>query len=306
MPTFYLNGSSLATSTAVFTDTDLTTCAPDGWYSDGAIVRYHSSCLLGSASNCIGCVQQADTGQVVFEDVNGGKYYSTTIGVGIGTGAVVVKVKANALPKAFRVVYDGKPYNKFSSPTYGVLESSTFGNYTLLGQAASACDTWAAPVNYSLYEWVYNGSTYKYSNQMKSVTIDPADVQLTATEPDWCVLVFNKNVPTDTSLLIEMAVPCTNSTYEFGFEVLAPAALTSFSSTNRQASAVDACSAALTSTFYLAAVTGAGVVPQLYDYVFQDVNGDTAAIDGFYGVDGGASYVQVQNGIVVLEGSCPP
>ncbi len=305
MPTYYLNGSSLATSTAIFTDISLTICAADGWYSDGSIVRYLSGCLLNASSNCIGCVQEADTGQVEFEDNNGGKYYSTTINIGSTTGAVEVKVKPNKLPKGFRITHDGNVYNKFSSPTYGILESSVSGNYTLMGQAASACDTWASPVDYSLYRWVYNGSTYKYSNQMESVTIDSSDVQLTADEPDWVVLVIPKTT-TESTLTIEMVVPCETRTYEFGFEVLAPAALTSFSSTNRQASAVDACSAALTSTFYLAAVTGAGVVPQLYDYVFQDVNGDTAAIDGFYGVDGGASYVQVQNGIVVLEGSCPP
>ena len=305
MPTYYLNGSSLATSTAIFTDINLTTCAPDGWYSDGAIVRNQSGCLLNAASNCIGCVQEADTGEVMFEDIDGGKYYSTNIDIGSTTGVVVVKVRPNGLPKGFRVTHDGNVYNKFSSPTYGILESSVSGNYTLMGKAASACDTWSPSVDYSLFKWEYNGSTYNYSNQMESVTINSSDVQLTADEPDWVVLVIPKST-TESTLTIEMAVPCTNSSYEFGFEVSAPVALTSFASTPRQASAVDACAASLTETFYLVPLSGAGNIPDLYDYVFQDVGGSSPLIDGFYGIKGGTAYIEVQNGIVVLEGSCPP
>jgi hypothetical protein len=37
--TYYLNGPTLETATSVFTDADLTTCAPDGFYSDG-VIRY--------------------------------------------------------------------------------------------------------------------------------------------------------------------------------------------------------------------------------------------------------------------------
>jgi len=36
---YYLNGPSLSTATAIFTDVNLTICAPDGWYSDGVISR---------------------------------------------------------------------------------------------------------------------------------------------------------------------------------------------------------------------------------------------------------------------------
>jgi len=306
MPTYYLNGSSLATSTAIFTDLSLTTCAADGWYSDGSIVRYLSGCLLGAASNCIGCTQSCDTGEVEFEDYNGVKHYSTTINVGGTTGAVVVKVKPSAIPKAFRVTYDGKVENRFSSPLYGVLEGSTTSSYTLMGQAASACDSWASPVDYSLSEWEYNGSTYRYINKMTNVTIDPADVQLTATDPDWCYIVIPKTSASISDIKIEMAVPCLASSYDFGFDVACPSALTSFSATVRQATAVDACAAAITTTLYLAPVSGGGTLPELHDFVFQNSNGATDAIDGFYGINGGASYVQIQNGVVVLEGSCPP
>ena len=35
---FYIDGPTLATATVVYTDVDLTICAPDGFYSDGVVV----------------------------------------------------------------------------------------------------------------------------------------------------------------------------------------------------------------------------------------------------------------------------
>ena len=51
---YYLNGPSLASSTAVFDNSTLTVKAADGWYSDGEIVREQSSGLLLPQQNCGG------------------------------------------------------------------------------------------------------------------------------------------------------------------------------------------------------------------------------------------------------------
>jgi len=53
--TYYLNAPTLATATAVFTDAALTTCAPNGYYSDGAITRQQVGCVLQIAQNCPSC-----------------------------------------------------------------------------------------------------------------------------------------------------------------------------------------------------------------------------------------------------------
>lgn len=52
---YYLNGPSLSTATGIFTDVDLTTCAPDGWYSDGVISRQLAGCKLLAQQNCPDC-----------------------------------------------------------------------------------------------------------------------------------------------------------------------------------------------------------------------------------------------------------
>ena len=43
---YYLNGSSLSTATKIFTDSDQTICAPDGFYSDGVVSRRLINCTL--------------------------------------------------------------------------------------------------------------------------------------------------------------------------------------------------------------------------------------------------------------------
>jgi hypothetical protein len=53
--TYYLNGPSLGSATAVFTNAALTVCAPNGFYSDGVIVRELVGCVLLPQQTCPSC-----------------------------------------------------------------------------------------------------------------------------------------------------------------------------------------------------------------------------------------------------------
>jgi hypothetical protein len=55
MATYYLDGNTLANSSVIYTDVNLTSCAPDGYYSDGIISRQQVSCVLSPAEECTGC-----------------------------------------------------------------------------------------------------------------------------------------------------------------------------------------------------------------------------------------------------------
>ena len=52
---YYLNAPSLGSATAIFTDSGLTTCAPDGFYSDGTITREQVECILLPQQTCPTC-----------------------------------------------------------------------------------------------------------------------------------------------------------------------------------------------------------------------------------------------------------
>lgn len=52
---YYINAPSLGSATAVFTDSALTTCALDGFYSDGVISREQVDCVLLPQQTCPSC-----------------------------------------------------------------------------------------------------------------------------------------------------------------------------------------------------------------------------------------------------------
>ena len=55
MAVYYLDGTTLANSTAVYADENLTICESDWFYSDGNIVRQQVNCVLLNIQNCESC-----------------------------------------------------------------------------------------------------------------------------------------------------------------------------------------------------------------------------------------------------------
>jgi hypothetical protein len=53
---YYLNAPSLGSATAVFLDEALSECAPNGFYSNGVIVREQVGCVLLPQQSCPSCV----------------------------------------------------------------------------------------------------------------------------------------------------------------------------------------------------------------------------------------------------------
>lgn len=52
---YYLNNSTLSTATCVYSDSDLSIIASDGWYADGVIVRQQISGVLQPVEPCPLC-----------------------------------------------------------------------------------------------------------------------------------------------------------------------------------------------------------------------------------------------------------
>ena len=55
MAVYYLDGTTLSNSTAIYADADLTICEADGFYSDGVIVRRQINCVLLNKEVCPSC-----------------------------------------------------------------------------------------------------------------------------------------------------------------------------------------------------------------------------------------------------------
>lgn len=90
---YYLNGPSLGSSTAIFSDAALTTLAPDGFFSDGLIVREQVSGVLLPQQTCDGCIPES------YNCVSG-----SCVDPGDGTGIYPTLVECEADCSAVNVI----------------------------------------------------------------------------------------------------------------------------------------------------------------------------------------------------------
>ena len=128
---FYLNANNLYSSTAVFLDAALTMCAPDGFYSDGSIVRELVDCVLLPLQQCPNCCSQPCTSWHVVG--NAGPF---TLKYGAcGTQGVVVEDYPDETDIDICVVYGDTP-----NIVIGNAELSINQN---CGCCVGPCETWS-------------------------------------------------------------------------------------------------------------------------------------------------------------------
>ena len=307
MAIYYLDGTSLSNSTAVFTDSELTICATDGMYSNGAIVRELLNCALLPQQTCPSCSVPCD-GTI---NTSGGQgVYLLDLELGgsnFNTGAIVIKFNPQAIPDGILATYDGSKYNKVSSPTYGYLAGSSATNPTYLGSTGSqgTCDGSSVEGTYTgITEYNYvDGSGFVATGLTQDVTVGATYTALTALSPGNCVMVIPKTTASPSTMNIAFYGVCTNTA--FNIEVNCPATLTSISSTSTQANSTDACTEAKSSSVYSVPVTGGVGVPALHDWVFSDIYGQNIVAQGFYGLNSNKWIEVSANGVVVATGTCP-
>ena len=114
---YYFNGNSFAQATSVFTDSDLTTLAPDGYYSNAGIVRQQLLGILLSPETCSTCCVPCNALVSVSESTNG--LYSSCLELGGGTGAVIFRIQTIFQETPYRpvgtiITHNGSNYNRFT------------------------------------------------------------------------------------------------------------------------------------------------------------------------------------------------
>ena len=298
--TYYIDGSTLLNSTAVYTDAGLTTCAPDGFYSDGINSRELVGCILLPAQVCGSCATPC--GQPIA--ANGGQgIYKVDLDAGNSIGAMIITFNPASIPDGIRILYNGGVYNQLSSPVDGYHASTDPNGYTYVGATANDCGI-SGTTYPALVEYVYNGASFVASGNTVSVFVAAGDVSLRASPGD-CVMVIPKISATPSLIQVEAVGPCSGTAWSL--DIACPVALTGYSSTTRHPACTEACGHPLTETYYNAPVTGTAGSPALYDWVFSDANGQFILTDGFYGFTGGKC-MTVQNGIIVAISTCsiPP
>lgn len=304
MATFYINGTTLANSTAVFTNPTLTICAPNGFYSDGSgISREQTDCVLGPIQNCTACVLPC--GGPIINTTSGPGIYSIQVDIGsepTDLGAIIIKFYPAAIPDGIKVTYDAIEYNKLSSIVDGYHGGNLTG-YTYVGSDAAVC----VPIEGNTYlldqfEYINTVGFIPNGAPATNITVGPGELSLSSgVSPERCTMVIPRASTIPSTLDISIIGVCPDTA--FSIEIECPVLLTGYPSTLVHASSSSACSFPLTEQYYNAPQDGNIGLPSLYDWVFVDPYGQTVLANGYYGFETDR-WMQVENGVIIAIGNC--
>lgn len=310
---YYINGATLATATAVFTDADLTVCAPDGWYSDGTIVRQQTSCSLGIVVDCscaLTCVGNPSVGGTT-------GIYSVEVDTGLSTdvGAVLIYFTPTDVPIGVRATLGVTNENRVTSDFDGFHGNTSLTNltsFTIVGRdsSVSTCPnfTTATPTNFT--EYTYNTGTSTFvAGGTQIVTTNPADVSLSNSftpSTTRYMMVIPKLASSGGNILdVEVLGVCTDSAWDV--EMRCPLLLTGFDASPLGA---DCTETDLPQTFFNAPLDGTSFGdPSLYDFIFREPYGRLRVLAGTYKISptSGDKLITVDsNGVIINITSCPP
>lgn len=302
--TYYLNGPTLATATAVFLDSGMTTCAPDGYYFDGTIARQQFSCSLLPAETCPTCGDPCKDSIDELVSDEGVYYITFDAGTTIyDTGAIIIAFAVDSgSVNGIRVNFDGVLYNELSSPVYGYLAGTPSTAFTYIGTVANDCGIEGTTFTLDEYAYLPPPPAYVPMGSTTNITVTAGEMQLTPGDPGVCIMVIPKPTTIPNTIDITIVGPCPTSTAIIS--VSCPVKLPSFQSTLGVTAVVTAifCILPFAYTYYVAPVNGDGVTLGLYDWVFSDINGANVLPDGFYrspAVPVPFDTYEVQNGVIV-------
>ncbi len=307
MAIFYINGTTLSNSTAVFQDAELNTCATDGFYSDGNIVREQSNCVLLPIVQCPECLVACGGGPITYNLGAGVFLLNIDLGnTSSDVGAVIVKFTPANIPDGIKATYNSVVYNKFSldNSTEGGYKGSTFVNgYTYLGYKFATCLPVAGNTYSDLTEYKYDGANFVATANTQDITPQAGELQFnTVFNPGTFYMVIPKTDTSPSDLNIEISGVCTDTA--FTVEVECPVLLTSYSSSLAAVSSTAACGLSTVTTYYNAPVSGTAGNPQVNDWVFSDENGQSVLGAGFYKINA-TEYIEVDsNGVVINRANC--
>lgn len=310
---FFLDGTTLSDSSAIFMDSGLTIPASDGYYSDGVIIRELSGGVLLPAFPCPAC--GFPCGDDLLTTGEEGAYYMEidTGTLPTAVGAIVIRFATGAIPDAIKVTFDGQVYNELSSPFYGYLAAPA-GLDTWIGQASFDCGIVSgSPHTVSVFQW--DGTSFVDTGSTETITVTAPQLQLTPTAPDnnpgdlWPVMVIPKLTATPSLLSLKVSAVC--GTTGFLFSITCPSKIKKINASVKFDDPLDPafCDAALTNQLFPVRVNGVSPYLGLYDWIFTDEYGQNKAADGYYrtnNLTGTDDTIQVQNGVIIaITNQCP-
>ena len=334
--TYCFDGLNFSQASALYTDSTLTTLSPDGWYSQGNIVRQQLNGVLLNAQPCGTCLVACGSGVDASFSSNG--FFSADIDLANDTGAVILYFyMGSSIPDGVLATYNSNTYNRLTCEgnhnAYTIVDgannqvdySGVFnqgtGRITYVGNSnasllsdspynntpSGTCTSGDKPQNYT-----YTGSSYVAQGTYETVTVASNEIGVNSGSASRVfTMVVPKTSASPSTINLLIAAPMCGTF--FRWEVDCPVALPSFTASASQ-STTD-CAAATTTYYFARNATGTSntfvvdtnTTPNVGNWVFSDANGSTYLNDTsitLYYIIGGATAIGVRNGVVVSSVAC--
>jgi len=302
---YYMNGTSFATATSLYTDDELTTCAPDGFYSWNGVARELINCVLSPVIECPDCIQTCSAEPIsVWGQPSG--IYNTEFTASDDIGAIVVEVTPGITALGVKVDYNGITYNRMSSQLAGALVSSNTTRPTYIGLSTALFGPFTQNVDIYNYE---EGAYVDTGNSVVTAQL-AGDDNRTAVHPGKCILIVPKITSTADPIVVDIETMDTGS-IGFTLKVNCPQLLTTFKCSDVQTNTTNSCTLGDQNKNFryhypINGTAGTNGIPGqigLYDFVYNDPYAALPLTDGHYRLNLDFS-MEVVDGIVIAIDSC--
>ena len=313
---YYIDGTTLSNSTAIYTDAALTFCAPAGIYSDGFIAREQlvtgvgikAFCSLAAPQVCPSCLNECNT-DVKAGAAPGPAIYRIAWDVGSSAvndvGAIIIGIDPSSVI-GFLVEYDNQVYNKGVRPygetgnlfqgggksnDGGLCQSQNAGNYTVVGVNNSSCGVTSpnGPIGsgyLDVYDWII--SNWVNSGTTESYSIASTDCVLqndNTTPPGYICVVIPKPSASPSSLLFKIISSCSSVQFvNYNLDVKCAQKLIGINSNSTPYSSegTTPCTVGTDSIYVVSTELRTPTTqPSVRDQVFFDANGANPVTDGW-------------------------
>lgn len=310
MATYYINGSTLANSTAIFDDPDMTICSADGFYSDGTIVRQQVSCSLLPPQDCQSCdlaCGASTKGLILPSSDSLARLRADT---GTDVGAILIYFSSSNIPDGIRVEQNNVYYNELvgvsGTTIYYAASANTANGFTYTGATGSTgtCDAnfGVSTINVTSPNYDYTGGNFYPTGGSTTLQIQPTDVVLDAFTGNY-MMVVPKTIAYGNILDIEVHAPCGSTSWNIS--VRCPVLLTGFEAE----SGTNCGISTFTLTHYNAPQDGTSFgTPSVGDLIFTDAYGENKVAAGNYIINPTAGKQQMvvdANGVITSLTTCP-
>lgn len=312
---FFLDAPTLQQATSAYLNNGLTEKAPDGYYSDGTIIRKLKDGKFITVETIPPCNPPCSPPMPITTLI-GPNVYDMSIHTGTtGTsiGAIVIKFKLNLsgddnASVGMEAELNGVDYYKVVNEIDGVLPSSPPGIPSWIDVSSGSClYPGPNPITGNIWDW--NGFAFVDSGFSLSYIVDDADVTpySPSTNPGYFFMVVPKVSPLPEMLNIRAYVFCYDGTVEISAScpTLLPSIPSSIMVVDPPLNIPAYCALPLDQSIYY--VKTKDDYPGLIEentIVFKDQFGQIPLDDGYYKIpeflnpSPGADTIYVDNGII--------